>query len=98
MFSCIKDLLYRCKIAPSKVSPTQQSARATVATVTVTWDLTEASSARMQCIADALHCNLYHICTKCAYAVIDSFLCNLALVCSLTFWSSTARSSTPHHP
>ena len=93
MFSCIKDLLHRCKIAPSEVSPTQQPARATV-----TWDITEASSARMQCIADALHCNMYHKCTMCACAVTDNFLYNLTLVCSLTFWLSTVRSSTPRRP
>ena len=50
MFSCIKDLLHRCKIAPSQVSPTQQLADATV-----TGDATEASSAGLQCIADAWH-------------------------------------------
>ena len=93
MFSCIKDLLHRCKIAPSEVSPTQQSARAMV-----TCDITEASSAVMQCIADALPCNVYCTCTKRACAVVDKSLYNLTLFCSSTFWSSTVQSSTPHRP
>ena len=93
MFSCIKDLLHRCKIAPSEVSLTQQSAHAMV-----TCDITEASSIGMQRIADALHRNVCCTCTLCACAVVDNILYNLTLVRSSTFWSSTVRSLTPHRP
>ena len=50
MFPCIKDLLHRCKIAPSEVSPTQQSAHRE-RDAAVTCDVIEASSAGVQCFA-----------------------------------------------
>ena len=63
MFSCIKDLLHRCKIAPSEVSPTQQPARATV-----TWEyplrlhLHVCSALQMPCIAICIiHAQCVHV-------------------------------------